>query len=344
MTGADRQWQLNRRNFEGRWCGESRWYLRRDDGAGALDLTAPGRVIAETCYAIRFFDEDSGEWDGSGLLFAPGGRRRLPLSRGTYNRGGQCWQFEGAGGQSSLRVDPGEPRWGHEINLFHGRSRSMLVLLWGRRDAPGSAVGSHGADAGGVDGGPGVENRSGDPEGRPDGSSGDGPDGGGGPDRPERPGSGAGSAGMPSGDASGGGASGDQRWRLDAVGAVAFRCSLGERPDPPRPAPTDARTLLEAVRGWPGRLETLVPGDRPAEHPWAQSCEPFAPEAFAAHPLTAAFADGLVCSVPEWLPAGPFRLEVGCRTAPDAFQQLSLHIDANGELSRWERRLFRAPA
>ena len=280
MTGADRQWQLNRRNFEGRWCGESRWHLRQDGGEGALDLTAPSRVIADICYAIRFFDDDSGEWDGSGLLFAPEGRRLLPLSRQGYNRGGQCWQFEGAGGQSSLTIDPAEARWGHEINLFHGRSRSMLVLLWGRRDDCRSVE----AEAAAC------------------------------------------------------------RWRLDAVGAVAFRCSLGERPDPPRPAPGDVATLLEALRGWPGEIETLVPGDWPAEPPPPQPCEPFAPEAFAAHPLTAAFADGLVCSVPEWLPAGPFRLEVGCRTAPDAFQQLSLHIDANGRLSRWERRRFRAPA
>ncbi len=303
MTGADRQWQLNRRNFEGRWCGESRWHLRQDGGEGTLDLTAPSRVIADTCYAIRFFDDDSGEWDGSGLLFAPDGRRLLPLSRDTYNRGGQCWQFEGAGGQSSLTIDPAEARWGHEINLFDGRSRSMLVLLWGRRDDPGAVAAPHGSDAAVEDTSLGVEN----------------------------------SRGVEAGVSA-------CRLRLDAVGAVAFRCSLGERPDPPRPAPDDARTLLEALRGWPGQLETLVPGDWPAEPPPPQPCEPFAPEAFAAHPLTAAFADGLVCSVPEWLPAGPFRLEVGCRTAPDAFQQLSLHVNANGQLSRWERRRFRAPA
>lgn len=288
MTGADRQWQLNRRNFEGRWCGESRWYLRQDGGEGALDLTAPSRVIADTCYAIRFFDADRGEWDGSGLLFAPDGRRLLPLSRQTYNRGGQCWQFEAAGGQSSLQLDRGEPRWGHEINLFSGRSRSMLVLLWGRRE-------------GGVSGA--SENSR---------------------------------AGVADGEAC--------RWRLDAVGAVPFRCSLAEHPDPPRPTPAGAGTLLEPMRGWRGWLETLVPGDWPADPPPPQPCEPFAPEAFALHPLTAAFADGLVCSVPEWLPAGAFQLQVGCSTAPDAFQQLSLHFEANGELSRWERRRFRAGA
>lgn len=137
MTGADRQWRLNRENFEGCWQGTSHWYLRRDgngngvcDGSGSLDLARPSRVIEHTRYAISFSDADSGLWEGSGLLFAPGGERRLPLSRQSYNRGGSCWQFRGAGGQSSLRVDPGAPRFGHEINLFQGRSRSMLVLLW----------------------------------------------------------------------------------------------------------------------------------------------------------------------------------------------------------------------
>lgn len=269
MTEAARQWQLNRRNFEGRWCGASHWFLR--EGDGPLDLSRPSRVIEDTCYAIRFFDADHGEWDGSGLLFAPDGRRTLPLSRETYNRGGMCWQFEGAGGQSSLAIDPAEPRWGHEINLFMGRSRSMLVLLWGRR---ASAAGP--------------------------------------------------------------------RWRLDAVGAVAFRCSHSDSPDPARPPGDGALALLDSQRGWNGALEVLEPGPGPAEPPQPQPCGPFAPEAFTQHPLTAAFADGLVCSVPEWLPQEPFSLQVGCRVAPAIFDQISLKIDGEGRLSAWELRRFRA--
>lgn len=269
MTGADRQWLLNRINFAGRWCGASRWFLR--DGDGALDLSRPSRVIADTCYAIRFFNDDHGEWDGSGLLFAPGGRRTLPLSRDSYNRGGQCWQFEAAGGQSSLELDPQQPRWGHEINLFHGRSRSMLVLLWGRRGEEGSA-----------------------------------------------------------------------RWRLDALGAVAFRDSLADPPDPARPDRGDALALLESQRGWSGSLETLVPQRWPVDPPPPSPCAPFDPQAFAIHPLTAAFADGLVCSLPEWLPQGAFTLQVGCRLTPERFDQLSLQLDGAGRLSAWQRRRFTA--
>ena len=135
-AAADRQWDLNRRNFEGCWQGTSHWYLRADQHpSAALAFDQPDRVINDTRYAISFSDADTGVWDGSGLLFAPDGRRRLPLTRQGYNQGGSCWQFDGAGGQSSLAVDPSAPRFGHEINFFGGRSRSMLVLLWDRQSA-----------------------------------------------------------------------------------------------------------------------------------------------------------------------------------------------------------------
>ncbi len=267
VPGADRQWDLNRHNFDGRWCGTSDWFLR-DPHTGQLDLQRPTRTIPDTCYAIDFSDDDTGVWDGRGLLFAPDGRRRLPLSRDTYNRGGSCWQFDGAGGQSSLAVDAAQPRFGHEVNLFVSRSRSMLVLLW----SPQAGVG--------------------DP------------------------------------------------WRLDAVAAVAFRCARRAPADPPRPRiPVDA--LLDSLQGWSGRLETLHPRAWPADAPAAVPCDPFRIADFARHPLTAGFEDGLICSVPEVLPEGGFRLEVGCRMAPDHFQQLSLVFDAERRLQVWERRRFR---
>ena len=122
------QWTLNRRNFAGRWQGCGHWFER--DGNNRLDLQVPARRIDPTLYAISFSDDDHGVWDGSGLALAPAGRATYPISRATYNAGGNCWQFMGAGGQSSLALDAERPRFGHEINLFFGRSRSMLVLLW----------------------------------------------------------------------------------------------------------------------------------------------------------------------------------------------------------------------
>jgi len=125
MNGHDRQWRLNRRNFRGRWQGEVHWYGRRD---GRLDLATPLETLPST-YAIDFSDDDTGTWHGTGLRFAPGGERLLPLSRATYNRGGGCWQFAGLGGQSSLAMGD-EGRSGHEVNVFTGRSRSMLIVLY----------------------------------------------------------------------------------------------------------------------------------------------------------------------------------------------------------------------
>ena len=127
------QWTLNRGNFEGHWQGPGLWFARNADGV--LDLDQPTRVLDPTTYAISFSDPDTGIWDGSGLFFAPGGQATYAISRQTYNAGGGCWQFSGAGGQSSLHLDPERRRFGHEINLFRGRSRSMLVLIWEWLDA-----------------------------------------------------------------------------------------------------------------------------------------------------------------------------------------------------------------
>ena len=122
------QWVLNRLNFQGCWQGRGRWFGR--DSQDRLDLASPVRVMDPTTYDISFSDPDTGVWDGSGLFFAQGGKARYEISRSTYNTGGGCWQFQGAGGQSSLVPNFGHRRFGHEINLFHGRSRSMLVLIW----------------------------------------------------------------------------------------------------------------------------------------------------------------------------------------------------------------------
>jgi hypothetical protein len=275
MTGHDRQWDLNRLNFQGRWCGTSRWYER--DADGLLDLSSPVAVIEDTCYAISFSDPDTGLWDGSGLRFARDGRRRLPLARASYNGGGQCWQFRGAAGQSSLMLDSRQPRFGHEVNLFRGRSRSMLVLLYAPAPAPG--------------------------------------------------------------------------WRLQSLGVVPFRCSLAAEPDPARPAASDWRALLAEQEGWPGELERLEPQRWPAADPEPQPCAPFHSRQFSGHGIsadpsaciTAGFADGLICSLPEVLPQGAFALQVGCRLDADHFQQVSFHYDSQQRLTAWELRRFRRP-
>ncbi len=182
-------------------------------------------------------------------------------------------------GQSSLVVDPSQPRFGHELNVFRGRSRSMLVLLYGR------------------------------PEPEPGES----------------------------------GLSDEARWWLQSLGVVPFRCSLARPPDPPRPAATDWRALLAELEGWPGQLERLEPHHWPARDPEPVVCEPFRPDSFCHGSLNAGFADGLLCSLPEVLPPGAFRLELGCRLATDRFHQVSLLYDAGQRLTAWELRRFQRP-
>ena len=258
------QWERNRLNFEGVWQGKSQWYVRQDDGE--LSLDQPTTVVDDTRYAISFEDADTGLWDGTGLFLAPGGAAQYPLSRSTYNGSGACWQFEAAGGQSSLEVPANLPRFGHEINLFHGRSRSMLVLLW-----------------------------------KPDGSD----------------------------------------WRLNAIGAVAFRCQLSDEREPARPQASSIEALLAPLQGCSGVIERFHPQPGLSGQPSAPEPITWDPQPFLQSEVCGVFADGLVCGVPERLPSGGFRLEVGC-LQPSRFQQLSIVFDQQHKLQCWERRLFPA--
>ncbi|WP_255476987.1 hypothetical protein [Synechococcus sp. A15-60] len=230
-----------------------------------MDLTSPQRVIDPTTYVIRFSDADHGVWDGSGLAFAPGGQATYDISRSCYNAGGGCWQFEGAGGQSSLRLDLARGRFGHEINLFRGRSRSMLVLLW-------------------------------EPH--------------------------------------------DDAWRLQAVGAVAFRCRDAADLEPERPTCGTPEALLEPLRGWSGYAESL----RPQPGVMARASDPqsvvFEPDQLLRHDCSAVMPDGLAFSVPECLPDAAFTLEIGARLGADRFQHVSIRFDADGRLLRWDRSSF----
>jgi len=139
-------------------------------------------------------------------------------------------------------------------------------------------------------------------------------------------------------------------WRLQSLGVVPFRCSLAAEPDPARPAASDWWALLAEQEGWPGELERLEPQRWPAADPEPQPCDPFRSSQFgdgiSADPgacISAGFADGLICSLPEVVPQGAFALQVGCRLDADHFQQVSLHYDSRQRLTAWELRRFRRP-
>ena len=259
------QWALNRLNFQGCWQGRGTWFGR--DSEDRLDLESPVRVMDPTTYDISFSDPETGVWDGSGLFFAPGGHARYDISRSSYNTGGGCWQFQGAGGQSSLVPDSDRRRFGHEINLFHDRSRSMLVLIW-------EPVGT--------------------------------------------------------------------RWRLQLVGAVGFRCRKTSAPEPKRPVSMPPKAMLTSVEGWTSEAETFRPQPGCIGQVCAAQPSVFVPEQFMRHEQTAVMPAGLIFSVPEYLPDGPYQLEVGCLHTAGLFQRLSIVFDANGHLTSWERRRFLA--
>lgn len=258
------QWSLNRANFEGRWQGSAAWFER--DGDRPINWVQPTRVIDPTTYAISFSEPDLGLWDGSGLFFAPGGVAQYPISRDTYNNGGGCWQFPGAGGQSSLHLDPHRSRFGHEINLFHERSRSMLVLIW-------TFIGTC--------------------------------------------------------------------WRLQVAGAVRFSCATAVLPERQPVKRTTPEALLNSLRGWSGVVERLIPQPGVDGVVRLGDVISFEPDRFLLHPLSTVMPNGLVFSVPEQLPTRSFRLEIGGLLGPVLFQHVSIVFDEKGDLTSWERVLFR---
>lgn len=132
----------------------------------------------------------------------------------------------------------------------------------------------------------------------------------------------------------------DDAWRLQAVGAVAFRCRDAADLEPERPTCGTPEALLEPLRGWSGYAESL----RPQPGVMARASDPqsvvFEPDQLLRHDCSAVMPDGLVFSVPECLPDAAFTLEIGARLGADRFQQVSIRFDADGRLLRWDRSSF----
>jgi hypothetical protein len=102
----------------------------------------------------------------------------------------------------------------------------------------------------------------------------------------------------------------------------------------------EALAALKEMEGWSGEEERLEPGEELGQEARSRPCGPFRLEDFACHSLTAGFDDGLVASLPEVLPSGAFRLEVGARLEPERFTRISVVFGAGGELQAWERRRY----
>ena len=137
----DRQWELFKINFRGKWQGKPTWYMKDkgEECGGKLDhqtfvaemkattLPAPVLIIDRSQVHIYFLDADTGVWRGKGLRFTQG-EKTIPLSRKTYNQSGTAFLFQGVGGQCS--VDTSSNIFITELNFFYERSRSMIIAMY----------------------------------------------------------------------------------------------------------------------------------------------------------------------------------------------------------------------
>ena len=114
-------------------------------------------------------------------------------------------------------------------------------------------------------------------------------------------------------------------WRLNAIGAVAFRCQLSEEQEPSRLQPSSIEALLAPLQGCSGVIERFEP--QPGVAGQASEPEPISwdPQPFLEAEVHGVFADGLVCGVPEavagrWIsPGGGLSAALALSTAEHCF-------------------------
>ena len=142
----DRQFDLMKTNFSGKWLGDTTWYKRKDDnaetdrmltlqefkdflmGPDSVFTTKPTQVIKGSQYYIYMTDNDNGIWHGTGLRFATNGEKKIGICRTMSNSSGKSFQFPGMGSQVSSST--GESIFAWEANFFHERTRSMIIIMY----------------------------------------------------------------------------------------------------------------------------------------------------------------------------------------------------------------------
>ena len=147
----DRQWDLMKENFCGKWQGDTSWYKRdSEDGNDRLTIlqfaahlnsapSEPTHLIKDSEYHIYMTDADNGIWHGKGLRFAAGGEKKLYISRAKSSESKKSYEFPGHGAQISPNTSESIFAW--EANFFHERSRSMIILMYKLIDSEeGSSV------------------------------------------------------------------------------------------------------------------------------------------------------------------------------------------------------------
>ena len=138
-AAQDRQWELLKENFRGKWQGNTIWYKNKgNENDVNLDhqtfitemkgatLPAP-TLINKSQIQFYFLDAETGVWRGSGLRSTPEGEKVLPLCKKTYTTESN-FQFQGVGGRCA--VDTNTDNFGAELNFFYERSKSMIIAMY----------------------------------------------------------------------------------------------------------------------------------------------------------------------------------------------------------------------
>ena len=141
----DRQFELMKSNFCGKWQGDTSWFKRKDEQTaeeqiltlqqfsdlvsnGSVFDSPPTQVIKGSQYYIYMTDADNGIWHGTGLRFAANGEKKIPISRQLSNSSGKSFQFPGMGSQISSNTSESIFAW--EANFFFERERSMIIVMY----------------------------------------------------------------------------------------------------------------------------------------------------------------------------------------------------------------------
>ena len=137
-AARNRQWELFKHNFLGKWQGRGLWYDSDDHTSFVANLRSkelppPSKIMPEMESSFYSLDADTVLFRGKGFRISPGGERKF--SRTTFDELGHRFLIGQTGGQCS--VDFKSSSFGMEINFFHERSRSMIVVLY----KPGSTSG-----------------------------------------------------------------------------------------------------------------------------------------------------------------------------------------------------------
>lgn len=120
----DRQWEIHKENFQGKWNGIFYWYNK-------TNLIIP-ISINNINYEINFIDEEN-------AIYKRSDSRTFIITKNNYNNNGNVFMFPsfdkngGVGGQGSRIINfylSNSNNFFQEINFFHKNQREMINIIY----------------------------------------------------------------------------------------------------------------------------------------------------------------------------------------------------------------------